>query len=64
MDVFANTKHNTDPLIAINIAKTTLKKDGHRNEKEKQYYLKKLRHYYNMINKVMDAKSKGLQVRQ
>ena len=64
MVVFVNTKNNTDALKAINIAKTTLKNDGYRNEKEKQYYLKNLRHYNNMIKKVMDAKSKGLQVRQ
>ena len=64
MVVFVNTKNNTDALRAINVAKTTLKNDGYRNEKEKQYYLKKLRHYNNMIKKVMYAKSKGLQVRQ
>ena len=64
MVVFVNTKNNTDALKAINIAKTTLKNDGYRNEKEKQYYLKKLRHYNNLIKKVMDAKSKGLQVTQ
>ena len=64
MVVFVNTKNNTDALKAINIAKTTLKNDGYRNEKGKQYYLKKLRHYNNLIKKVMDAKYKGLQVRQ
>ena len=63
MVVFVNTKNNTDALKAINVAKT-LKNDGYRNEKEKQYYLKKLRHFSNMIKKVMHAKSKGLQVRQ
>ena len=41
MVVFVNTKNNTDALKAINIAKTTLKNDGYRNEKEKRYYLKK-----------------------
>ena len=64
MVVFVNTKNNTDALRAINIAKTTLKNDGYRNEKEKQYYLKQLRYYNSLIKKVMDAKSKGLQVKQ
>ena len=35
MVVFVNTKNNTDALRAINIAKTTLKNEGYRNEKEK-----------------------------
>ena len=64
MVVFVNTKNNTDALRAINIAKTTLKNDGYRNEKEKQYYLKQLRYYNSLIKKVMDAKAKGLQVTQ
>ena len=64
MVVFVNTKNNTDALRAINTAKATLKNDGYRNEKEKQYYLKQLRYYNSLIKKVMDAKSKGLQVRQ
>ena len=41
MVVFVNTKNNTDALKTINIEKATLKNDGYRNEKEKQYYLKK-----------------------
>ena len=49
MVVFVNTKNNTDAFKAKNIAKTTFKNDGYRNEKEKQYYLKKLRHYNNLI---------------
>ena len=57
-------KKNTDALRAINISKTTLKNDGYINEKEKQYYLKQLRYYNSLIKKVMDAKSKGLQVKQ
>ena len=64
MVVFVNTKNNTDALRAINIAKTTLKNDGYRNDKEKQYYLKQLRYYNSLIKKVMNAKSKGLQVKQ
>ena len=64
MVVFVNTKNNTDALRAINTAKATLKNDGYRNEKEKQYYLKQLRYYNSLIKKVMDAKSKGLQVKQ
>ena len=59
MVVFVNTKNNTDALKAINIAKTTLKNDGYRNEKEKQYYLKKLRHYNNLIKKVRKSRTTG-----
>ena len=64
MVLFVNTKNNTDALKAINTAITTLKNDGYRNEKEKQYFLKQLRYYNSLIKKVMDAKSKGLQVKQ
>ena len=35
MVVFVNTKNNADALRAINTAKTTLKNNGYRNEKEK-----------------------------
>ena len=64
MVLFVNTKNNTEALKAINRAKAILKNDGYRNEKEKQYYLKQLRYYNNLIKKVMDAKAKGYQVKQ
>ena len=59
MVVFVNTKNNTDALRAINIAKTTLKNDGYRNEKEKQYYLKQLRYYNSLIKKVRKIRTSG-----
>ena len=52
MVLFVNTKNNTEALNVINTAKATLKNDGYRNEKEKQYYLKQLRYYNNLIKKV------------
>ena len=64
MVLFVNTKNNTEALKVINTAKATLKNDGYRNEKEKQYYLKQLRYYNSLIKKVMYAKSNVLQVKQ
>ena len=59
MVVFVNTKNNTDALRAINTAKATLKNDGYRNEKEKQYYLKQLRYFNILIKKVMKIRTSG-----
>ena len=64
MVLFVNTKNNTDTLRAINLEKTTLKNDDYKNEKEKQCYSKQLRYYNSLIKKIMNAKSKGFQVRQ